>query len=538
MRNADLTPEQRAELDALAATSDEEIDFSDIPEITDFSNARRGVFYEAMRNGGVRPPEPTGARLTDTTERGLEDRIVRLLVDGRGDAANAGEISERPAAYSAGWMAGDPADYDRGNCVDLKQLSAFLVATQPNVAAALALDSDNPTRRQFLDRLKRELRNRGVIDVLRKGVNHQQHHVDVFYGAPTPGNTAAAARYSQNRFSVTRQLRYSSDEKQRALDLALFVNGLPIATFELKNNLTKQTVDDAVQQYRNTRSQREDIFHVGRCAVHLAVDEQEVQFCTKLAGKASVFLPFNKGNDDGGAGNPVNAGGLKTDYLWREVLTPRGLTDIIENYAQKVGDAQIWPRYHQLQVVRNLLSDAAANGAGKRYLIQHSAGSGKSNSIAWLSRQLIELSANGQPIFDSILVVTDRTVLDDQIYENIRRFTQVRSTVGHAETSAHLRQLITEGKKIVTTTVQKFPLIINAITNEHRGRKFAIIIDEAHSSQGGRSAAAMNVTLGNAADDDDDGHFRGSDQPDHRKPPPAGQRQLLRLHGHAQEQDA
>ena len=236
MRNADLTPEQRAELDALAARSDAEIDFSDISEITDFSNARRGVFYEAMRNGGVWPPEPTGARLTDTTERGLEDRIVRLLVDGRGDAANAGEISERPAAYSAGWMAGDPADYDRGNCVDLKQLSAFLVATQPNVAAALALDSDNPTRRQFLARLKRELRNRGVIDVLRKGVNHQQHHVDVFYGAPTPGNTAAAARYSQNRFSVTRQLRYSSDEKQRALDLALFVNGLPIATFELKNN--------------------------------------------------------------------------------------------------------------------------------------------------------------------------------------------------------------------------------------------------------------------------------------------------------------
>ena len=502
--NFRLTPEQERELQSLAEMPDEEIDFSDIPLTTDWSNARRGVFYEAMLRQGVRPPEPPGARLTDTTERGLEDRIVRLLTDGRGDAANAGEIGERPAAYSAGWMAGDPADYDRGNCVDLKQFSAFLVATQPNVAAALAMDSDNPTRRQFLARLKRELRNRGVIDVLRKGVNHQQHHVDVFYGAPTPGNTAAAARYSQNRFSVTRQLRYSSDEKQRALDLALFVNGLPIATFELKNNLTKQTVDDAVQQYRNTRSQREDLFHVGRCAVHFAVDEQEVRFCAKLAGKASVFLPFNKGNDDGGAGNPVNPNGLKTDYLWREALTPRSLTDIIENYAQKVGDDQIWPRYHQLQVVRKLLNDAASNGAGKRYLIQHSAGSGKSHSIAWLSRQLIELAANGQPVFDSILIVTDRTVLDNQIHENIRQFTQVASTVGHAETSAHLRQLITEGKKIVITTVQKFPLITDAITNEHRGRKFAIIIDEAHSSQGGRTAAAMNVTLGNAADDDDD----------------------------------
>ncbi len=234
------------------------------------------------------------------------------------------------------------------------------------------------------------------------------------------------------------------------------------------------------------------------------MDEQEVQFCAKLAGKASVFPPFNKGNDDGGAGNPVNANGLKTDYLWREALTPRSLTDIIENYAQQVGDAQIWPRYHQLQVVRKLLNDAASNGAGKRYLIQHSAGSGKSNSIAWLSRQLIELAANGQPVFDSIVVVTDRTVLDDQIHENIRQFTQVAATVGHAETSAHLRQLITEGKKIVITTVQKFPFIIDAITSEHRGRKFAIIIDEGYSSQGGRTAAARNVTLGNAVDDADD----------------------------------
>jgi len=383
--NFRLTPEQEQELKALAELPDEEIDFSDIPLTTDWSNARRGVFYEAMLHQGVRPPKPPGTRLTDTTEGALEARIVRLLTNGSGDASNAVEISERPAAYPAGWIAGEPADYDRANCVDLKQLSAFLVATQPNVATALALASDNPTRRQFLARLKREIRNRGVIDVLRKGVNHQQHHVNVFYGAPTPGNIDAEARNAQNRFSVTRQLRYSNDERQRALDLALFINGLPIATFELKNGLTKQTVDDAVQQYRNTRSPREDLFHVGRCAVHFALDENEVRFCTKLAGKASVFLPFNRGNDDGGAGNPVNPNGLKTDYLWREALTPRSLTDIIENYAQKVDDEQIWHRYHQLEVVRKLLQDAATEGAGKRYLIQHSAGSGKSHSIAWLS---------------------------------------------------------------------------------------------------------------------------------------------------------
>ena len=503
--NFRLTPEQEKELQALAEMPDEEIDFSDIPETLDWSGAERGVFY---------PGTAANAKVlafTDTTERGLEERVVRLLTERTGDRpvtpADSDKNRQRPAIHAVGWSAGDRADYDRANCVDLRQLSGFLNATQPEAAPALSLDYDTPTRRQFLARLKSEIRNRGVIDVLRRGVNHRQHHVDLFYGTPTPGNAAAEQRHAQNRFSVTRQLRYSNDERQRALDLALFINGLPIATFELKNNLTKQTVHEAVQQYRTTRNHREDLFHVGRCAVHFAVDEQEVQFCTKLAGKASVFLPFNKGNYNDGAGNPPNPNGLKTDYMWQEILTPASLTDIIENYAQKVGDTQIWPRYHQLQVVRNVLEDAAANGAGKCYLIQHSAGSGKSNSIAWLSRQLIELATDGQPVFDSIVIVTDRRVLDTQINDTIRQFTQVASTVGHAETSAHLRQLITEGKKIVITTVQKFPFIIDAITNEHRARKFAIIIDEAHSSQGGRTAAAMNVSLGNQTDDDDDDTF-------------------------------
>ena len=444
---------------------------------------------------------------TDTTERGLETRIVAILTGNTAEPSAAAGVHETTASYSTSWIQGDATDYDRANCVDLVQLSAFLNVTQPEVATALPLDDDTPTRRQFLARLKSEIRNRGIIDVLRRGINHRQHHVDLFYGSPTPGNTVAEQRHAQNRFSVTRQLRYSNDERQRALDLALFINGLPIATFELKNNLTKQTVDDAVQQYRTTRNQREDLFHVGRCAAHFAVDEQEARFCTKLAGKASVFLPFNKGSDNDGAGNPPNPNGLKTDYLWQEVLTPTGLTDIIENYTQKVGDTQIWPRYHQLEVVRALLEDTAANGAGKRYLIQHSAGSGKSNSIAWLSRQLIELATDGQPVFDSIVIVTDRRILDNQINETIRQFTQVASTVGHAETSTHLRQLITEGKKIVITTVQKFPLIIEAITNEHRGRNFAIIIDEAHSSQGGRTAAAMSAALGSQPSDDDDDTF-------------------------------
>ena len=291
---------------------------------------------------------------TDTSEKGFEARIVRLLTDGADGAGPGREIGERPAAYSGGWIAGDPAGYDRANCVDLAQLSAFLAATQPDTAAALSLDHDNPARRQFLARLKREAGSRGVIDMLRNGVRHHQHSLTLYCGSPSPGHAAAAARHAQNRFSVTRQLRYGGDNRQMALDLALFVNGLPIATFELKNNLTKQTAADAVEQYHRSRNPREDPFREGRCAVHFAVDEQEVRFCTRLAGKASVFLPFNKGRDSG-AGNPVNLNGLKTDYLWREVLTRDSLTDIIENYAQKTGRGQIWPRYHQLDVVRKLL---------------------------------------------------------------------------------------------------------------------------------------------------------------------------------------
>ncbi len=427
---------------------------------------------------------------TDTTERGLEQRITHMLTA----ASEEGTIA---------WLLGSPADYDRDSCVDLVQLKAFLSQTQPETATALALADDNPTRRQFLTRLKRETGSRGIIDVLRRGIQHRQHNLTFFYGTPSPGNETAVERYTQNRFSVTRQLRYSRDQRGLALDLVLFINGLPLATFELKNNLTKQTVNDAVEQYRRDRNPWEDLFRPGRCVVHFAVDEQEVRFCTQLAGKDSVFLPFNRGHD-GGAGNPGNPNGLKTDYLWQEILTPASLTDIIENYAQRVSKAHIWPRYHQLDVVRRLLADAVARGVGHSYLIQHSAGSGKSNSIAWLARQLIGLDRESLPVFDSIIVVTDRVVLDNQINATIRQFTQVSATVGHAESSTDLRRFITEGKKIIISTVQKFPFILDAISAEHRGRHFAIIIDEAHSSQGGRAAAAMNVSLGRARHDEDD----------------------------------
>ena len=413
--------------------------------------------------------------VTDTTERGLEALITNSLT-------------------KDGWLPGNPQDYLPAHCVDLSHLSAFLEATQPQTAVALSLHTESAARKRFLDRLKREIGSRGIIDVLRKGIQHGPNEITLFYGTPTPGNTLAEERYKQNRFSVTRQLRYSSNN-QNSLDLTLFINGLPVATMELKNRFTGQTVADAVEQYKTTRTPQEDLFRLGRCAVHFAIDDEEVRSCTELKGKASDFLPFNKGREDGGAGNPVNQDGIKTAYLWEEILTQDSLTDILENYAQKVGGRQIWPRYHQLDVTRKLLADGAQKGAGQRYLIQHSAGSGKSNSIAWVARQLITVEHQGKPAFDSIIVITDRVLLDRQIEGTIRQFTQVASTVGHANSSGDLRRLITEGKKIIVTTVQKFPFILDDIGSEHRDGTFAIIIDEAHSGQGGKAGRAVNRAL-------------------------------------------
>ena len=293
----------------------------------------------------------------------------------------------------------------------------------------------------------------------------------------------------------------------------MFINGLPIATFELKNSFTKQTVEDAVEQYKRDRDSRERLFGFGRCVVHFAVDGSEGQMCTELKGKGSWFLPFNKGYNDG-AGNPPNPHGLKTDYLWKEVLTLAGLTNILENYAQIVEEKdprtgkkkrkQVWPRYHQLGVVRQALADVRAHGAGKRYLVQHSAGSGKSNSIAWLAHQLIGLKRDDNEVFDSVIVVTDRRLLDFQIQTTIKQFMQVRSTVGHAEHSGDLRKFIEEGKKIIVSTVQKFPFILDEIATEG-GQTFAIVIDEAHSSQGGKTSAAMSQALSAPAEDEDAG---------------------------------
>jgi len=452
---------------------------------------------------------------TDTTEKGLESLIVAAMTGATEPSpCPSDEVCEPPLPFDIPcWIQGDSGDYDRGYAIDLFQLRRFLQTTQPLVVPSLDLNSDSPTRQKFLARLQGEITKRGTIDVLRNDIKHGPHHIDLFYVIPSPDNARAIERFQQNRFSVTRQLRYSRDETQLALDLCLFINGLPVATFELKNSLTKQTVDDAIRQYKRDRDPKELLFEFGRCVVHFAVDDQEVRFCTHLKGKDSWFLPFNKGWNDG-AGNPPNPDGLKTDFLWKRVLSPRSLANIIERYAQiteytdertgRKRRMQVFPRYHQLDVVRKLLHDAQDNGVGRRYLIQHSAGSGKSNSIAWLAHQLINLRKKDATVFDSIIVVTDRVLLDRQIRDTIRQFVQVGSTMAHAEASGDLRKFIEEGKKIIISTVQKFPFILEEIGNTQRGRNFAIIIDEAHSSQGGRTSAAVSMALSEAGAEEDD----------------------------------
>jgi type I restriction enzyme, R subunit len=319
-------------------------------------------------------------------------------------------------------------------------------------------------------------------------------------------NPEVLARYEANVFSVTRQVHYSETDSLKSIDMVLFVNGLAIATIELKNPWTGQTVWNAIYKQYNLRDPNEPIFEFGRCLVHLAADPDEVYMCTRLAGKDSNFLPFNKGVDHG-KGNPVNPNGYKTAYLWEEILARRSLSNIIEQFAKftvekdkktgKERKALYFPRYQQLDVVRRILADAQQNGVGLSYLIQHSAGSGKSNSITWLAYQLVELynQAGTANVFDSVVVVTDRRVLDTQLKDNIKLFSETKNIVAHCESGQELKYNLEAGKKVIITTVQKFPRIVegmDALTD----RRFAVIIDEAHSSQSGTSADSLNEAIG------------------------------------------
>lgn len=456
---------------------------------------------------------------TDTSEKGLEALIVRHLT-GQAAAADVPiNTAQSPAGHYAvgGYVQGQPTDYNRDVALDIAQLLAFLQATQPKIVETLELANDGIKRTQFLHRLQGEIAKRGVIDVLRKGVSHGPAHVDLYKFLPTPGNASSVENFARNIFSVTRQLRYSNDETARSLDMAIFINGLPLITFELKNSLTKQTVADAITQYQTDRDPRELLFQLGRCIVHLAVDDTEVRFCTHLTGKSAWFLPFNQGWNSG-AGNPPNPQGLKTDYLWKQVLARESLANIIENFAQVVEEEdergrkkrkQVFPRFHQLRTVRALLRGCSEDGVGHRYLIQHSAGSGKSNTIAWLAHQLVELktasdggSANVAQ-FDSVIVITDRRALDTQISRTIKSYDHVAAIFGHSDSSDELRGFLRRGKKIIVTTVQKFPFILDEL-GDLGTKKFALLIDEAHSSQGGKTTAKMHMALSAAPGDDED----------------------------------
>jgi len=444
--------------------------------------------------------------LTDTSEKGLEALITQHLCMLNG-------FEERHFSQ-----------YNRVECADEELLFKFLADTQPKEFAKLQTVHGENFRQRILYLINRKIKDQtvvsdtclgGIVNLLRTEIIDGQSGIKLklFFDKPVSSfNSKAVELYSKNIFSVTRQVHYST-QNENSLDLVLFINGLPVITFELKNELTKQNVKDAIRQYKTARDPKEEIFRLARCIVHFAVDSEQAWMCSHLRGNNSSFLPFNKGHNNG-AGNPPNDAGIKTDYLWKEILTKDSLTNIIENYVQLAEEEiekilpdgkikkekirkLIFPRYHQLDSVRKLLQDAKDNGAGKRYLIQHSAGSGKSNSISWLAHQLVGLfdKTNTDAIFDSVIVVTDRVVLDAQIQKNIKQFEQVQGVVEPIDRgSKHLKEALEEGKKIIITTIQKFPVIAKEI-GELSQNSFAIIIDEAHSSTSGSTLRQLNESL-------------------------------------------
>ncbi|AXW69677.1 DEAD/DEAH box helicase [Ralstonia solanacearum] len=404
-----------------------------------------------------------------------------------------------------GYCVGNPADFDREFAVDGKLFWQFLEATQPKELAKL---KDRPNwQRLLLERLNKKIKKDSVLAVLKKGLDVDDAHFDLLYRLPYNDlNPEVVANFAANIFSVTRQVHYSESDTFKSVDMVLFVNGLAIATLELKNPWTGQNVHNAIKQYRTDRDPRESLFEFGRCLVHFAVDPDEAYMCAQLAGNDSNFLPFNKGFNFG-KGNPVNPKGHKTAYLWEDILPRRSLANILEQFAKftvekdkktgKERKALFFPRYHQLDVVRRILTDAKRHGVGQTYLIQHSAGSGKSNSITWLAYQLVELydTAGTANVFDSVVVVTDRRVLDTQLKDNIKLFSETKNIVAHAESAAELKAHLELGKKIIITTVQKFPFIVDGI-DDLTDRNFGVIIDEAHSSQSGSASDKLNMTLG------------------------------------------
>lgn len=402
------------------------------------------------------------------------------------------------------------SQYDKDLCMDTELVIQFVKNTQPEKWQKLVDQYGTDTEKQFLKRLDDEISNpnrKGLLSVLREGISDRGVNISLAYWKP--GNTLNAeswTQYQQNIFSVIRQVKYST-KNENSIDIVIFFNGLPIFTLELKNQLTGQTVQNAIQQYKTDRDFKEKLLSFKRCFTHFAIDTEQIFMTTKLDGLKSKFLPFNKG-DNGGSGNPVVQGKYKTCYFWEEILKKDSVLDLLANFIhlqveEKEDEAGrkikieklIFPRYHQLDTVRRIVSHAKETGSGNNYLIQHSAGSGKSNTIAWTAHRLSELHNNdNKKIFDTLIVITDRKILDRQLSQTVESFSQVRGVVQHVETSAQLREALEKGVKIITSTLQKFPVIVDVI-DKTESKTFAVIIDEAHSSQSGESAADLRQVL-------------------------------------------
>ena len=433
---------------------------------------------------------------TDMTEKGLETIMVEYLRDHNG------------------YEQGQSADFDQEYTLDPGRVERFIRSTQPDKVEQTMCFGPESQRRVFFRRLSDKIAVDGITNVLRKGFRFNGLLFDLYYPIPSELNPAAIDFYQRNIFSVTRQLHHSAENALDALDVCIFINGFPIITAELKNHYTGQTVKNAIKQYQDDRPATDPLFAPRRCAVHFAVDDEQIMMCSELKGKDSWFLPFNKGVN-GGAGNPWKESKILTEYLWQEVLTKDSLADILENYAQVIEKEEegkpkpvkrvIWPRYHQLDCVRKLLFETRSNPIGQRFLIQHSAGSGKSNTITWLAYQLVTLVEDDENIVDSVIVVTDRVNLDKQIRDNITAFKRLTNIVAWADDSASLKEALQGGKKIIITTIHKFQFILDTIGGSLGSLNFAIIIDEAHSSQNGAMSADMNIVVsGNSENEEED----------------------------------
>jgi len=406
--------------------------------------------------------------------------------------------------------------YNKSLCLIPNETLKFIQDTQLKAYQKLERQYGKDTPQKLMLRISNQIKSRGVLDVLRKGVKDRGCAFDLTYFRPSSGmNPKHKELYDQNRFSLIRQLHYS-EKNEKSLDMVLFLNGLPLVTMELKNSLTGQVFTDAEKQYRADRDTREPLFQFKRCLVHFAVGNEKVSMTTHLQGGKTRFFPFNKDIE-----NPVNPEGHKTAYLWEDILQPDNLMELINNFiheqetTEKVYDDKInavkdvkhrvlvFPRYHQLDVIRELEKAIKKKGVGHNYLIQHTTGSGKSNSIAWLAHLLTHLFSSSDTtnrIFDSIIVVTDRRLLDKQLQDTIKQVGQVEGVV-HAvdKNSAQLRGFLESGKDIIISTIQKFSVIAEEI-GKLKSKTFAVIIDEAHSSQSGESARNLRLSLSQGID--------------------------------------